>query len=124
MSNVPEVLNMEPLDWKSSSLTTRPLLHKEKNLHKMLLESQFADVWRIRSIAAGINDETESVEAAKGKSKPTQQWVQYQLDELEKEYSSCNKKIMRKSSTIENMMYSYKNIEAVRNQMWQLDDIF
>ena len=29
--NHPVVLNMGPLDWESNTLTTRPLLHKNKN---------------------------------------------------------------------------------------------
>ena len=60
-----------------------------------------------------INDEGESLEVAKRKSKPTQWWVQYQLDELLKKCSSYNKKIIRKSSTIEDMMCSPKNIDSV-----------
>ena len=62
-----------------------------------------------------MNDEGESLEFAKRKSKPPQWWVQYQLDELLKKRSSYSKKIIRKSSTIEGMMYSPKNIEAVRD---------
>ena len=87
----------------------------EEHLHTVLLEDQFADVCRSRSIASDVNDEGESLEFAKRKSKPPQWWVQYQLDELLKKRSSYNKKIIRKSSTIEDMMYSPKNIEAVRD---------
>ena len=96
----------------------------EEHLHDVLLEDQFADVWRSRSKAADVNEKGELLEVAKWKSKPTQQWVQYQLDELLKKGSSYNKKIIRKSSTIEGIMYSPKNIGAVRDQMRQLDDIF
>ena len=88
----------------------------EEHLHSVLLEDQFADVCRSRSIAADVNDEGESLEVAKQKSKPTQRWVQYQLDELLKKRSSCNKKIIRKSSTIEVMIFSPSNIKAVRDQ--------
>ena len=88
------------------------------------MEDQFADVFRSRSIAADVNDEGKSLEVGRQKSKPTQRWVQYQLDELLKKCSSCNKKIIRKSSTIESMMYSPSNIKAVRDQMQQLDYIF
>ena len=87
----------------------------EEHLHTVLLEDQFADVYRSRPIAADVNDEGESLESAKQKSKPPQWWVQYQLDGLLKKRSSYNKKIIRKSSTIEGMMYSPKNIEAVRD---------
>ena len=61
----------------------------EENLHIVLSESQFADVWRSRSIAGDVNDEAESVEIVKQKSKPTQQWIKYQLDEVQKKRSSC-----------------------------------
>ena len=36
-------------------------------------------------MAADVSDEGESLEVAKQKSKPTQRWVQYQLDEFAKE---------------------------------------
>ena len=90
-------------------------------LHNVLSEDQFADIWRFRSLASDVNNEAESLEVAKQKSKPTQQWVQYQLDELQKKRSSYSKKIIRKFSTIEGLMYPPKNIEAVRDQMQQLD---
>ena len=57
----------------------------EENLRNVLLEDQFANVWRSRSMAADVSDEGESLEVAKQKSKPTQRWVQYQLDEFAKE---------------------------------------
>ena len=90
----------------------------------MLSEDQFVDLWRSRSIAADVSDEGESLEVAKWKPKPTQRCFHYQLDELLKKRSSYNKKIIRKSSTIEGMMYSPKYIETVRDQMQQLDNIF
>ena len=96
----------------------------EENMHNILSENQFADAWRSRSIAADVNNEGESLKIAKWKSKPTQWWVQYHLDELQKKHSSYNKKIIRKFSTIEGLMYSLKNIETIRDQMQQLDDIF
>ena len=68
----------------------------EENLPNVLSESQFTDVWGTRSVAADVNDEVESVEVAKQKSKLTQWWVLYQLDELEKKHSNYNKKIIRK----------------------------
>ena len=90
----------------------------------MLLEDQFSNAWRSRSIGVDVNDKGELLEVVKRKSKPNQQWVQYQLDELLKKRPSYNKKIIWNSSTIEGMMYSPKNIETARDQMQQLDDIF
>ena len=54
----------------------------------------------------------------------TQPWVQYQLYELQKKQSSYKKKTIRKSSTVEGMMYSRKNTEGFSDQMRQLNDIF
>ena len=54
----------------------------EEYLHNVVSEDQFADVWRSRSVAADVNNKAESL-VAKQKSKPTQQWVQCQLDELQ-----------------------------------------
>ena len=58
------------------------------------------------------------------KRNPTQKMVEFQLDNLEKKRSTLNRKINRKSATIEDMLYSYKNLEAVREQTHQMDDIF
>ena len=44
--------------------------------------------------------------------------------ELEKKHSRLNKKMIRKSSAVEGMLYSFKNLESVRDQMQQPDDIF
>lgn len=32
--------------------------------------------------------------------------------------------MIRNTNTVEDVLYSYKNVDAVRAQLWQVDDIF
>ena len=32
--------------------------------------------------------------------------------------------MIRNTNTVEDVLYSYKNVDAVRVQLWQVDDIF
>ena len=48
----------------------------------------------------------------------------FQLDELERKRSNLHRKMTRKTNTVEDMLYSFKNTEAVREQLHQFDDIF
>ena len=48
----------------------------------------------------------------------------FQLDELEKKQSNLHGKMTRKTNAVEDMLYSFKNTEAVREQLQQFDDIF
>ena len=85
--------------------------------------SSVTDVWNGRSMAV-TEDQPGLNELGRRKIKPTPRWIAYQLDELEKKRSRLNKKMIRKSSTVESMLYCFKNLESVRDQMQQLDDIF
>ena len=73
---------------------------------------------------AVIEDQSGLGELGGRKTKPTPGWIACQLEELEKKCSRLNKKMIRKSSAAEVMLYSFKNLEAVRHQMQQLDEIF
>ena len=79
--------------------------------------SSITDVWGGRSKA--VTEDQPGL-----KDKPTPRWIAYQLDNLEKKCSRLNKKMIRKSSAVEGMLYSFKNLEAARNQMQLLDNIF
>ena len=85
--------------------------------------SSVTDVWDDRSKVV-TEDQSGLGELGKRKTKPTPRWIGYQLVELEKKHSRLNKKMIRKSSAVEGMLYSFKNLESVRDQMQQLDDIF
>ena len=58
------------------------------------------------------------------KKKMTEKVRGFQLDELERKWSYLHKKMTRKTNTVEDMLYSFKNTESVREQLQQLDDIF
>ena len=47
----------------------------------------------------------------------------FQLDELDIKWSNLHRKMTRKTNTVEDMFYSFKNTEAVREQLRQFDDI-
>ena len=46
------------------------------------------------------------------------------MDELDIKWSNLHRKMTRKTNTVEDMFYSFKNTEAVREQLRQFDDIF
>ena len=48
----------------------------------------------------------------------------FQFDELEKKQSNLHRKMARKTNTVEDMFYSFKKTEAVREQLQQFGDIF
>ena len=48
----------------------------------------------------------------------------FQLDELDRKRSNLHRKMIRKTNTVEDMLYSFKNTEAVREQQQKFDDIF
>ena len=72
---------------------------------------------------AVTEDQPALSEVGRRKIKLTPRWIAYPLDELEKNRSRLNKKMIRKSSAVKSMLYSFKNLESVRDQMQQLDDI-
>ena len=53
----------------------------------------------------------------KRKHKPTPRWLQYQSDQLQERRTMLNRRIIRKSSAVDSLLYSSRNVEAVREQM-------
>ena len=60
----------------------------------------------------------------KGKHKPTPRWLQYKADQLQERRTMLNRRIIRKSSAVDSLLYSSRNVEAVREQILQIDDMF
>ena len=46
----------------------------------------------------------------------------FHLDELEKKRSNLQSKMTRKTNTVADMLYSFKNTEGVREQLQQIQD--
>ena len=60
----------------------------------------------------------------KRKHKPTPRWLHNQPDHLQERRTMLNRRIIRKSSAVDSSLYSSRNVEAVREQMLQIDDMF
>ena len=57
-------------------------------------------------------------------SKPNKHWLVYQKSQLEERRSKLHSRIIKKSSAVDELLYSSTNVEAVREQMIQNDDKF
>ena len=78
-----------------------------------------------RSVAGSIDSEAHQEDVvSRRKKKLTEKIGEFQLDELERKCSNLHWKMTRKTNTVEDMLYSFKNTEAVREQLHQFDDIF
>ena len=74
-----------------------------------------------RSITGSMESEAHQGDVvSRGKKKLTEKMRVFQLDELERKRSSLHRKMTRKADTVEDMLYSFKNTEAVREQFQQL----
>ena len=60
----------------------------------------------------------------KRRSKPIKHWLDYQTSQLEERRSKLHSRIIKKLSAIDELLQSARNIEAVWEQMRQLDDNF
>ena len=87
-------------------------------------EVQFAGM-KSRSVAGSIDCESHQGDVVSRRKKNlTEKMRGFQLDKLERKRSNLYMKITRKTNTAEDMLYSFKNTEAVREQLQQFDDIF
>ena len=87
-------------------------------------EGQFSGM-KSKSVAGSIDSEACQGDVVnRRKKKLTEKVRGFQLDELEIKRSNLHRKMTRKTNTVEDMLYSFKNTEAVREQLQQFDDIF
>ena len=78
-----------------------------------------------RSVAGSIDFEADQGDVvSRRKKKMTEKMRGFQLDELERKWSHLHRKMIRKTNTVEDMLYSFKSTEAVREQLQKFDDIF
>ena len=71
-----------------------------------------------------ISQECDEAYVEKRKHKPTPRWLQYQSGQLQERRTMLNRRIIRKSSAVDSLLYSSRNVEAVREQMLQIHDMF
>ena len=76
-----------------------------------------------RSVAGSIDSEAyyQGDVVSRRKKKLTEKMRGFQLDELERKRSNLHRKMTRKTNTVEDMLYSFKNTEAVREQLHQFE---
>ena len=78
-----------------------------------------------RSFAGSIDSEAHRGDVVSRRNKQlTEKMREFQLDELERKWSNLHRKMIRKTNTVQDMLYLFKNTEAVREQLHQFDYIF
>ena len=79
-----------------------------------------------RSVVGSIDSEAyyQGDVVSRRKKKLTEKMRGFQLDKLERKQSHLHRTMKRKTNTVQDMLYSFKNTEAVREQLHQFDDIF
>ena len=63
-------------------------------------------------------------EVGKRKKKHTERWLEYQSFQLEEKRNSLYGRLIRKSNAVNDLLYSPRNVEALRHQTLQVDDLF
>ena len=61
-----------------------------------------------------VNQEYGKVQQERRKEEPTPRWLQYQVDQLEEKRKMVKRRIIRKSSAVDSLLYSSGNVETVR----------
>ena len=74
--------------------------------------------------APAIRSRLAEIEPGKRKSKPTERWLAYQTSQLEERRRKLHSRLLRKSRAVDEPLYSVRNVEAVREQMLQIDGVF
>ena len=78
-----------------------------------------------KSLAGSIDSEIHRGDVVSRRNKQlTEKMREFQLDELERKWSNLHRKMIRKTNTVQDMLYLFKNTEAVREQLHQFDYIF
>ena len=102
-------------------------LLKESNVDKVLgtlvdgLVNFEADEARSKIVvdeAPAVRIRLVEIEPGKRESKPTEYWLAYQTSQKKKK-----KEKKEKLSTVDELLYSVRNVEAVREQMLQIDRV-
>ena len=58
------------------------------------------------------------------RKKHTSCWLEYQSSQLEEKRSRLYSRLIRKSNAVNDLLYSPRNVEVMREQMLQVDDLF
>ena len=87
--------------------------------------SQADGAWNGKRSAEAQPDETEKLEQVNRLQRTlTEKGREYRISILDKKKSSLVSRIIRKSSEIDDLMYSYQNATTVKEELAQLNDIY
>ena len=74
--------------------------------------------------APAVRSRLAKIEPGKRESKPTECWLVYQTSQLEERRRKLHSRLLKKSSAVDELLYSVRNVEAVMEQMLQIDGVF
>ena len=74
--------------------------------------------------ALAVTSRMTKAKFGKRKSKPTERWLTYQTSQLDEKRRKLNSRLPKKSSAVDGPLYLVRNVEAVREQMLQIDGVF
>ena len=74
--------------------------------------------------APAVRSRLAEIGPGKRKSKPTERRLACQTSQLEQRGRKLHSRLLRKSSAVDELLYSVKNVEVVREQMLQIDRVF
>ena len=73
--------------------------------------------------APAVRGRLTEIEPGKRKSKPVKRWLAYQTSQLEGRRRKLHM-LLSKSRAVDELLYSVRNVEAVREQILQIDGVF
>ena len=68
-------------------------------------------------------DWTIKEEIGKRKKKRSARWLEYQSSQVQEKTGRLYSRLIRKSNAVKDLLYSPMNVEVVREQMLQADDL-
>ena len=114
------------------SLQLDETLFEENNVNKALgtlvdglnFEADEATSKIVDDGAPAVRSRLAEIEPGKRKTKQTECWLAYQTSQLEGRRRKLHSRLLRKSSAVDELLYSVRYFEAVREQMMQIDGVF
>ena len=99
-------------------------VHGTSSVHGLNFEADEATSKIVDDGAPSVRSRLAKTEPGKRKGKPTERWLAYQTSQLEKRRRKLHSRLLRKSSVLDELLYSVRNIEAVSEQILQIDGVF
>ena len=121
-----KALMINQLIWKEISWMKRMVLKLFQCLRKGMKLQRNETRQPSRAEDAMSDNRSRLVTNLNGKrrNKPTKGWLDYQTFQLEERRSKLHSRIIKNLSAVDELLHSSRNVEAVQEQMIQIDDKF